>query len=115
MIGAAMPTIFEPDKLPVSHQNGTTYTILANAAMLGVDALQVERVRLESGQRTEPASAVDAEQFLYVVRGAGQAQVGSDTFPLAPESMLWIEPGDTFTLEAGEEQLEVLVCHAPAI
>src|SRR3990172_9454734 len=45
--GAPMPIIFEPDKLPVRHQNGTTYTTLANAAMLGADALQVERVRLE--------------------------------------------------------------------
>ena len=109
-----MPTIFEPDKLPVSHQNGTTYTTLANAAMLGVDALQVERVRLESGQRTEPASAVDAERFLYVIQGTGQAHIGDETFPLAPESMLWIEFGDTFTLEAGDGQLEVLVCRAPA-
>jgi hypothetical protein len=33
-----MPTIFESDKLPVRQVNGTTYTILANAAMLGVDA-----------------------------------------------------------------------------
>lgn len=44
-----MPTIFEPDKLPVRHQNGTTYTTLADAAMLGVDALQVERISLEAG------------------------------------------------------------------
>jgi mannose-6-phosphate isomerase-like protein (cupin superfamily) len=108
-----MPTIFESDKLPVRQVNGTTYTILANAAILGVDALQVERVRLESGQRTEPASAVDAERFLYVIRGTGQAHIGGETFPLAPESILWIEPGETFTLEAGKEQLEVLACRAP--
>jgi mannose-6-phosphate isomerase-like protein (cupin superfamily) len=82
--------------------------------MLGVAALQVERVTVEAGKKSEPASAIDTERFLYVIRGTGQAQVGSETFPLAPESMLWIESGDTFILDAGAEQLEVLVCRAPA-
>ncbi len=109
-----MPTIFEPSDLPAKHGNGGRYITLANAAMLGVDALQVERVTLESGKKAEPASAVDAEQFLYVIQGMGQAYVGSTTFQLAPESMLWIDPGDTYSLEAGSEGLEVLICCAPA-
>jgi mannose-6-phosphate isomerase-like protein (cupin superfamily) len=109
-----MPTIIEINDLPVKHRNGVTYATLANPAMLGVDALQVECVTLEPGKRSELANAVDAERFLYVIQGTGQAHVGSDRFPLAPESMLWIDPGDTFTLEAGSTQLEVLVCRAPA-
>ena len=109
-----MPTIFEPNDLPVRNKNGATYTTLANAAMLGADALLVKRVALDVGKSSEPANAVDAERFVYVIKGTGQAQVGSETFPLAPESMLWIESGDTFTIEAGTEQLEVLVCRAPA-
>jgi mannose-6-phosphate isomerase-like protein (cupin superfamily) len=48
------------------------------------------------------------------VRGAGLAYVGSKPFPLEPESMLWLEPGDTFSIEAGLDKLEVLVCQAPA-
>ena len=109
-----MPTIFELNDLPVRNEGGATYTTLADAAMLGVAALQVERVTVEAGKKSEPASAIDAERFLYVIRGTGQAQVGSETFPLAPESMLWIESGETFTLEAGAEQFEVLVCRAPS-
>ena len=109
-----MPTIFEPNDLPVRSKDGATYTTLANTAMLGADALQVERVALDAGKKTEPASAMGAERFVFVIQGTGQAQVGSETFPLAAESMLWIESGDTFTLEAGAEQLEVLVCRAPA-
>jgi mannose-6-phosphate isomerase-like protein (cupin superfamily) len=50
---------------------------------------------------------------VYVIQGSGQAQVGSEAFPLALESMLWIESGDTFTLEAGTDGLEVLVSQAP--
>jgi len=114
MIGDSMPTIIEPNDLPVRNEDGATYTTLANSAMLGGDALQVERVTLDAGKSSEPAGAVDAERFLYVIQGSGQALVGSETFPLAPESMLWIESGDTFTLEAGSEELEVLICKAPA-
>ena len=108
-----MPTIFEPNDLPVSNQVGVTYTTLANTAMLGTDALGVERVVLEASKMSEPASAAGAERFLYVIQGSGQAQVGSESFPLAPESMLWIESGDSFTLEAGADGLEVLVSQAP--
>jgi quercetin dioxygenase-like cupin family protein len=114
VIGEDMPTIFEQNDLPVRNQTGATYTTLANAAMLGADALQVERVTLDTGKSSEPASTVDAERFVYVIQGSGQALVGSETFPLAPESMLWIEPGDTFALEAGADGLEALVCRAPA-
>ena len=109
-----MPTIFEPNDLPVRNEDGAIYTSLANAAMLGADALQVERVTLDAGKKSEPASAVEAERFLYVIHGSGQALVGNETFHLAPESMLWIELGDTFTLKAGADRLEVLVCRAPA-
>lgn len=109
-----MPKIFEPNDLPARDERGAAYTTLANPAMVGTDALQVERVDLEAGKKTEPFNAVDAERFLYVIRGAGQAQVENETFPLTQESMLWIEPGESFTVEAGEEQLEVLLCRAPA-
>jgi len=109
-----MPTIFEPNNLPVRNEAGAKYTTLANPAMLGTDALQVERVALDAGKSSKPVSAVEAERFLYIIQGSGQAQVGSETFPLAPESMLWIESGDTFTLEAGADGLEVLISQAPA-
>ena len=109
-----MPTIFEPNDLPVRNKAGATYTTLANPAMLGSDALQVERVSLEAGKKSEPTIAVQAERFLYVIQGSGQVQVGSENFLLAPETMLWIESDDTFTLEAGTDGLEVLVSQAPA-
>ena len=109
-----MPTIFEPNDLPVRNKDGVTYTTLADAAMLGADALGVERVALGASKSSEPTTSVDVERFLYVIQGSGQAQVGGEAFPLASESMLWIEPGDTFTLEAGAGGLEVLVCKAPA-
>ncbi len=109
-----MPTIFDPKDLSVTKEGKTTYTMLADNAMLGTNALQVERVALEAGGSTPLISSMNAERFIYVIRGSGQAHVGKETYPLAPESILWIELGDSYSLEAGDKSLEVLICRAPA-
>ena len=108
-----MPTIFEPQNLPVTEKNGLNIATLANRAMLGTDTLQVKRITLEASIKSSPFEAVDAERFVYVIRGNGQAYVGEQPFPLDIESMLWLETDDTFYLEAGANGLEVLLCHAP--
>jgi len=109
-----MPTIFEPKDLPVIEKNGANIATLANSALLGTNALQVERIVLAAGAESESFEASDAERFVYVIRGRGQAHVGEQAFPLVAESVLWLEKADTFYLEAGANGLEVLLCHAPA-
>lgn len=109
-----MPIIFEPRDLPVTQKNGVHIAALANIAMLGANALQVERIALESTARTSIFEAVDAERFVYVIRGKGQAYAGEQKYPLEAESVLWLEKDDTFYLEASAYGLEVLLCHAPA-
>lgn len=109
-----MPTIFEPKDLPAVEQTGLSLTTLANAAMLGTDALHVERMRLDANATTSTFNAMNAERFLYVIRGAGQAQVGNRSFPLEPESILWIEADDSYALRSDTQGLEVLICRAPA-
>jgi len=109
-----MPTIFEPKDLPVTEKNSANIATLANRAMLGADALQVERVMLDAGAKSSTFESIDPERFIYVIRGNGQAYVGEQSFPLDVESMLWLEQNDTFYLEAGADGLEVLLCRAPA-
>ncbi|HEX9837990.1 MAG TPA: hypothetical protein VGA72_01515 [Anaerolineales bacterium] len=109
-----MPTIFEPKDVPVTKKNGTRIAELANSAMLGTNALQVERIELEAEAKTSLFEAVDAERFVYVIRGSGQAYVGEQAFHLDAESLLWLGKDDTFYLEASADRLEVLLCHAPA-
>jgi len=109
-----MPTIFKPVDLPVKEQDGVVHTTLADGAMLGTNALHVERITLEAGKAAPTAGAADAERFIYVIRGAGQAHVAGEIYPLGPESVLWIDPGEACVLEAGAEGLEVLACRAPA-
>lgn len=109
-----MPTIFAPGDLPVTEKNGVNITALANRAMLETNALQVERIILDANAKSSTFGAFENERFVYVIRGKGRAEVGAQGFPLAAESVLWLEKGDTFYLEAGADGLEVLLCHAPA-
>jgi len=109
-----MPAIFTSSDLTTTRHSGVAQTTLADAARLGTDALQVERLALDPGAHTLPRQASGAEHFLYVIRGTGQARVGSESFPLEPESVLWLEPGDTYIFEGGAETLEGLLCRAPA-
>ncbi len=110
-----MPTIFQPGDLSTVRQRGHSATMLANPAMLGTDALQVERICLDPNVMTSAFRAMNGERFLYVIRGAGNARVGDGAFPLEPESILWIEVDDCYVLQSGPQGLEVLVCSAPAV
>ncbi len=109
-----MPTIFSPADLKTTRASGTARATLADRAMLGSDALQVERLTLDASAKTPSTAAPDGEHFLYVIRGGGTARVGSQSFTLEPESMLWLEAGDEYSIESGAEGLEVLLCRAPA-
>ena len=109
-----MPIIFEPKDLPVAEKDKVKITTLANQAMLGTPALQVQRIMLEAGTRSESFHAETVERFLYVINGQGQADVGEQRFPLERESILWLEKSDSFWLEAGAAGLELLLCQAPA-
>ena len=109
-----MPTIFEPKDLPVTEKNRVNVATLANQAMLGTKAFQVERITLEAGAKSSNFEVFDNERFLYVIHGKGQACVAEEELPLEAESVLWLEKRDTFYLEASADGLEVLLCHAPA-
>jgi len=109
-----MPVIFEPKDFSMIRTNGTNITVLADRTMLGTDALQVERIQLDASAETRLYTAVDVERFLYVIHGQGLANVGNQVFPLERESVLWFETEDSFSLQAGSESLEVLLCSAPS-
>lgn len=114
LIGETMPTVLEPKDLRAIKKNGMKVAVLADYDRLGTKALQVERIELQESARTDLFESSDAERFIYVIRGGGQAIVGQDKYPLAPESVLWLEKQDAFLLEGGKGGLEVLLCRAPA-
>ena len=108
-----MPTIFEPKDLPIDEQTGVKIATLASQAMLGTDALQVKHITLSASSKSESFGAENAERFVYVISGKGQAQVGSDSFSLETESVLWLEKTDSFHFETDSSELEFLLCYAP--
>lgn len=108
-----MPHIFTPKDLPIEEKTGVKIATLASQAMLATDALQVKRITLEAKSKSDPYYAENAERFVYVISGKGQAQVGSESFPLEAESVLWLEKGDSFHFETVSDALELLLCYAP--
>lgn len=109
-----MPTIFEPKDLPIDEKTGMKIATLANQPMLGTDALQVKHITLDANSKSETYHAGNFERFVYVISGKGKAQVGSEAFPLETESVLWLEKQDSFHFETETDDLELLLCHAPA-
>jgi mannose-6-phosphate isomerase-like protein (cupin superfamily) len=109
-----MPIIFDPKDFPVLEKNGINMVTLANRAMLGTDAFQVERITLKAGEKSPTFEPSEKERFVYVIRGNGQAHVEDQSLPLESESVVWLEKGDAFSLEAGSGSLEVILCQAPA-
>jgi len=109
-----MPTIFEPKELPIDEKTGVKIATLANQAMLGTDALQVKRITMDSNSKSEAFGEENAERFVFVISGKGQAQVGSEAFPLETESVLWLEKNDSFHFETDTDELDLILCYAPA-
>jgi len=108
-----MPTIFEPKDLPLDEKTGMKIATLANQAMLGTDALQVKHITLNANSKSYSYGAENAERFVYVISGKGQAQVGTESFPLEAESVLWLEKTDAFHFKTDANELELLLCYAP--
>ena len=109
-----MPTIFEQKDLPIEEKTGLKIATLANQVMLGTDALQVKHITLSENSKSESYAAENMERFVYVISGKGQAQVGSESFPLEVESVLWLEKTDTFQFETEANKLGLLLCYAPS-
>ncbi len=110
-----MPVIIEPGGMHERRGEGWEETVLADAASIGAPAMTARRLRLGPGAAARAAVHEEgAEQFLYVVSGAGVAAAGDERWMLERETVVWAEPGDEIDLEAGPEGIEVLIARAPA-
>jgi quercetin dioxygenase-like cupin family protein len=104
-----LPLIFEPERDRIYKQGeGWKVTTMADHTDVGTAALLVRRWSLQARVSTPQALHEGHEEMLYVMRGNGEAIVGNQRLELSAESMLWLEPGDSYQLIAGEEGLEIL-------
>lgn len=109
-----MPIIIKPEETKVHRQgDGWVAITLADRQSIGAPAMVARRWSLQPHARGPELTHGEVEQLLYVIRGAGVAVVNGERLPLAPETVLWLEPGDRYRLEAGGEGLEILQGYAP--
>ena len=109
-----MAMIREVEDLEVHREeHGWVETTLADSTLFGHAAMVARRWSLEPGARSPSFVHGEQEQMLYVIAGSGRARVNSEHYALMQENLLWMEPGDRYHLEAGEQGLEILVGFAP--
>ena len=88
------------------------YTV-ADAQIMGAPVISAKLWKLEPGAKLPERTQDSVERIFIVVSGSGTAFVGPDKFDLAPEGMLWLEEGDTYWFEAGDDGLELMENYAP--
>jgi len=95
------------------HGDGCHETILADRHVLGEPVMVTRRWSFKPLASGPETTRGDYEEMLFVISGGGTAFVGGKRYALHPESMLWLESGDTYHLQAGPDGLEVLQYCAP--
>jgi quercetin dioxygenase-like cupin family protein len=109
-----MPIIVKSEDRRIKQQaGGWKEILLADAETIGSPALTARHWSFQPNVTGPQIEHEDYDEMLYVISGNGYAWVGDQRFSLAPESVLWLEAGDSYHLEAGAEGLEVLQGIAP--
>lgn len=109
-----MPEFRHPSAIPVEASGpGWRVSLLAGEGASWPAPMAARRWRVERGVRTPPRGKEAGERFLYVVSGRGSAHLAQESFELGPEDLVWLEPEDVFSLEAGAQTLEVLEASSP--
>lgn len=109
-----MPIILNTDGTRLYRQGaGWAATTLADKGTIGVPALVARRWTFEPGAEGPWTTHGEVDQLIYVISGSGLARVNAISYPLQPESVLWLEPGDIYRFEAGPDGMEILQGYAP--
>ena len=86
---------------------------VADANVMGAPVLSARLWKLEAGARLPQRTQDQVERIFIVISGNGTVYIGPDTYSLAPEGMLWLEEGDNYWFEAGDDGLELMENYAP--
>ena len=100
-----MPIIIAKDQTVIRQGEGWKEVTLASTQVFDQAAMVARRWVFEAGATGPETTHGDHDQLLYVIAGNGQAMVDGNIFPLDHESVLWIEPGETYHFQAGMNDL----------
>lgn len=108
-----MPVIISAEDVKVAQGQGWTRLTVADAEIIGAQAMDTCRWVFEPEARGPELKQGDTDQLLYVIRGSGKAIVNGKEMPLTTETVLWVEPDEQYQFVAGEDGLEILQGYAP--
>lgn len=109
-----MPIIVQAkDTKVVRRGEGWQQIGLADEVIFGTQAMIASRWILEPGARGPTMTLNDSDQLHYVIRGSGTAEVDGHSYPLAEESVLWLELGEQYCFIARDDGLEILQGFVP--
>jgi quercetin dioxygenase-like cupin family protein len=74
----------------------------------GADCFAAARWDLEAGATTGRLLHEDGETVLYVLEGRGRIVLADADHQLEEESVVWLEPGDGYRIDAAEGGLAIL-------
>jgi redox-sensitive bicupin YhaK (pirin superfamily) len=105
-----MPEFRRPEEMAIDDGGeGWALSTLADSSQIEGLGMVARRWALGAGARSPRRRTYrGAECFLYVIQGEGAAVIGGDRLRLDRESVVWLEPDDAYSLEAGPGGLEVL-------
>ncbi|MDW8065207.1 cupin domain-containing protein [Thermoflexus sp.] len=103
-----MPVRIRVEHMPQQAGTGWQEIILADSDRVGIPGIRLSHWKLDPGTAGPEQCHRDAEGFLYVSRGGGMIWVNGSEWPLAPETVIWLEPGDCYQIRSGKEGIEIL-------
>lgn len=101
-----MPEFRHPAEITADTRgHGWTVSTLADARHVPGMAMSARLWRIDA-EASGPQQEWDEghERFLYVVSGSGTLELEAGATAIGPEDVVWVEPGDRFTLRAGDAQ-----------
>ncbi len=105
-----MPEFRHPDEAEQeAGGHGWSLSMLADGRHITDLGMAARRWRVEPfGRTTEWTNPGPEERFLYVISGKGAAHLAGQRLEIDTEDLIWLEPGDTLSLEAADRPLNVL-------
>ena len=108
-----MRRIARQEEMEVRTADGVRELVVAAPSSFGDLAVELRRLDVDPGA-SATADAPDAGEYVvYVIGGDGSVRTGGEEVPLAPESVVWLDPGERCEIVAGPSGLQALAAHAP--
>ncbi len=103
-----MPMRIQAEKMLRHVGTGWQEIVMANIDGMDIPGVRLSRWKLDPETMGPEQYHGNAEGFLYVSRGSGTIWANGHPWPLDHETVVWLEPGDRYRIQSGNEGIEIL-------